>query len=102
MNETYRSYESYKSHLLSFHGKIMSHLVLTGAGGRGGQRGRLRLEPAHYLVDGAFELRVFAFNDRPRVVLDLDVRVDSVAFYHPFAFGADESEFGHENRAAVN
>src|SRR5215475_692328 len=36
MNETYRSYESYKFHLRPFQGKIMSHLVLTGAGGRAG------------------------------------------------------------------
>ena len=52
----------------------------------GGQRRRLRFQPAHHLVDGAFELRVFAFNDRHRFVFDLDVRVDSVAFDHPFAF----------------
>jgi hypothetical protein len=42
--------------------------------------------PINYFGAGAFELRVFAFNDRHRFVFDLDVRVDSVAFDHPFAF----------------
>src|SRR5262245_2194775 len=67
-----------------------------------GQRHGLRLQPVHYFGDGAFELRVFAFNNRPGVVFDFDVWVYSVAFDHPFAFGVDESEFRHEHRAAVN
>ena len=87
------------------HNSYRGNPISLGFDGRwwaGRQRRRLRLQPVHYFGDGAFELRVFAFNDRSWVVLDFDVRGDPVAFNHPFTFGADESEFGYEHRAAVN
>ena len=64
-------------HISPIHNSSRENHISLGFDGRwwaGWQRRRLRLQPVHYFGDGAFELRVFAFNDRSRVVLDFDVR----------------------------
>ena len=44
-----------------------------------------RLQPRHHFCDATFELRIPPFDLRFRIVVDLDVWIDSIAFNDPVA-----------------
>ena len=66
------------------------------------RRRRRGLQLRHRLGDGAFELRVDALGQLRRVLVDLDVGLDAVAFGEPVAAHVVHPERRHREAAAVD
>src|SRR5262249_35468731 len=64
--------------------------------------GWFRLQLIQQFRHTAFQLRVFALDDRFRIIFDRDVGVNAVAFDYPIAFSVGEAEFGDVDDAAVD
>ena len=63
---------------------------------------RILLNPAQHLVNGPLELRVPSGQQRFRVVLNDDVRVDSVALDNPRAVDRIGREFRYAHVSAID
>src|SRR6516164_7181549 len=63
---------------------------------------RIFLDGFQDLVNSAVELGVAAFGHQGWIVHDGDIGIHAVAFDDPFAFGAEDTERGDSDAAAIN
>src|SRR5690625_6081471 len=75
---------------------------LDRVGGPVGEARRITLDALHDFVNGSLQLRILAGNNAGRVIVHLDIGLDTHALDDPLAVDIQKSELGHAYRPAIN